>query len=171
MNILDLIIAVILVLGAIRGYQKGFFYEAATLAGLVAGVFIAILLASIAGNIVESLFEWNTQVIKIVVFILVFLLVVWLIRLLGALLTKLFKALMLGFVNRIAGFALGLIKWAIILAILFMVLEFIDSGQRVIPKEIQANSSLYSILESLYSQIIDRIGFESNVENIFYVHL
>ncbi len=168
---LDLIIAVILILGAIRGYQKGFFYEAATLAGLVAGVFVAILMASIAGNIFESLFEWNTRVVKIVVFIIAFILVVWLIRLLGELLTKLFKALMLSFVNRIAGFALGLLKWAVILAILFMVLEIMDPGQRIISKEMQANSYLYSMLESLYSLIIDRIGLESNGENLFYVDL
>ncbi len=107
MNILDLIIAIILLLGAARGYQKGFFHEIATLAGLVAGVFIAILAANIAGNIAENLFEWNIQLVRVIVFIIVFIIVAALIRLFGAMLTSIFRALLLGFVNRLAGFLIG----------------------------------------------------------------
>lgn len=161
MSILDLIIAVILLLGAIRGYQKGFFHEAATLAGLVAGIFIAILAANIFGNITESLFDWNIQVVKVVVFVIVFIIVVALIRLFGTLLTNIFDALLLGFVNRLAGFGIGILKWGLILAVLFLVIDFFDHNKTLISEEMQANSFLYPQLERLYALIVEAIGFNA----------
>ncbi len=159
MNILDIIIAVVLMLGAIRGYQKGFFHEVAILAGLVAGVFLAILSANILGNIVISLFSWNIQVVKVVVFVIVFILVVALMRLFGTLLTNLFSALMLGFINRLAGLAIGILKWGLILAILFMLIDLIDHGNWLIKEETRLNSLLYPQLEKLYANITEAIGF------------
>ncbi len=167
MNILDIIIAVILLLGAIRGYQKGFFHEASTLAGLVAGVFIAILAAKIIGNITENLFDWNIQVVKVVVFVIAFIIVVALVRLFGTLLTKVFNALLLGFINRLAGFGLGILKWGLILAVLFLVIDFFDHGKTLITEEMQAKSLLYPQLEWLYALIMDAIGFNAVPETFF----
>ncbi len=171
MNILDLLIAVVLVLGAIRGYHKGFFHEVATLAALVAGVFIAILASSIIAGIAENLFSWNTRVVQIVAFVLVFILVAGLIRLLGSLLTQLFKALMLGFVNKLAGFFVGMLKWALIAAILIMVIDFFDHDGRLIAESLREGSSLYPLLESLYTRIIERMDMAQIQENFFHVTL
>lgn len=159
MNILDIIIAVFLLLGAIRGYQKGFFHEVAVLTGLVAGVFLAILSANIAGNVFESLFSWNIQVVRVVAFVIVFILVVALMRLLGTLLTNLFSALMLGFINRLAGLAIGILKWGLILAILFMLVDMIDHGNWLIKEQTRLDSLLYPQLERLYASITGAIGF------------
>jgi membrane protein required for colicin V production len=149
MNLLDLIIAVILLFGAIRGFQRGFFYEAATLVALVAGVFIAILFANIAGTIINELVNWNIQLVKIIAFVIIFVIVVGLIKMLGHLLTKLFKAMLLGFINKLAGFALGLVKWIVLLSILFAVLDFFDEGRKLLSDELLSGSFLYIQLEKL----------------------
>ncbi len=165
MNILDLIIAVILLFGAIRGFQKGFFHEAATLVALIVGVFIAILLANIAGTIIGELFTWNVQLIKIIVFIIVFMIVVGLIRMLGHLLTKLFKAMLLGFVNKLAGFALGLLKWVILVSVFIAVLDFFDEGRKLLSDELLSGSFLYVQLEKLniLNYIVDNLPDTINV--------
>lgn len=160
MNTLDIIISLVLLLGAIRGFQKGFFHETATLAGLVAGVFIAILAAIIFSNIIENLFSWNTRLVQIAVFIIVFVIVVLLVRMFGLLLTNIFKALMLGFINRFAGFGIGLIKWGLILAVLFMVIDFFDHGQDLISEEMRSGSMLYPRLEWLFTLITRGMGFD-----------
>ncbi|MDR4989234.1 MAG: CvpA family protein, partial [Bacteroidales bacterium] len=101
MNILDIIIAVILIGGAIQGFRKGFFHQIATLAALIAGVFIAILFSNVAGSIISEFVNWNPDVIKVVAFIVLFIIAAGLIRLLGTVLTGLFKAMMLGLLNKL----------------------------------------------------------------------
>ena len=160
MHTIDLVLGIALLLGAIRGYQKGFFHEIATLAGLVVGVFLAILGSNIAGRIAENYVDWNIQVVKIIAFIIVFLAVAWFIRVLGVLLTRLFKALMLGFINRIAGFFTGLLKWALILAVSLMVVDFFDVENSLITGRMRDSSFFFPHLEFLYDYITNAIGFE-----------
>ncbi len=149
MNILDLIIAIILLLGAIRGFQKGFFHEAATLVALIAGIFIALLAARIAGSIIEGLTNWNIQLVMVVVFIVAFLIVAGLIKLLGSLLTRLLKTLMLGLINRVAGLAFGILKWSLILAVIFSLITFFDEGRNLLSEDLLSGSILYTQLEKL----------------------
>ncbi len=165
MNILDIIIAIVLIGGAIRGFQKGFFHEAATLAALVAGVFIAILFSNIAGSIISELVSWRTDVIKIVVFILLFIIAAGLIKMLGHLLTELFKAMMLGFVNKLAGLALGLIKWLVVLSVLFAIINFFDTNNQLLSEEVLSGSSLYVWIERLdiLHYIIDQLPENMNL--------
>ncbi len=166
MHTIDIVISIILLLGAIRGYQKGFFHEMATLAGLIAGVFIAILASNIVGSVAVNLVDWNIQVVKIVAFLVVFLVVAWFIRLLGVLLTKLFKALMLGFINRLAGLVTGMLKWALILAVIVMVVEFFDREGSLITESVRVNSFFFPQLEFLYYYITDAIGFDNFPESL-----
>ncbi len=162
----DLVIGVILFLGAIRGYQKGFFHEVATLAGLILGVLIAILATNLVGAMAEQLVDWDVRAVKIVTFIIVFIFIAWLIRVLGTLMTQLFKALMLGFINRLAGFMTGLLKWGLILAVFLMVVEFFDHGSRLITAEMREKSFFIPQLEFLYAYITDATGFDHLPENL-----
>lgn len=166
MNVLDLIIAVILVLGAIRGFHKGFFHEIAMLVGLVAGVFIAIMVSDKVASIAEELFGWNLQVVKIVAFILIFIIVVMLIRLLGKALTTLFDALMLGFINRLAGVAVGLLKWALLLAIVFNIIAFLDQHHRLLSEKVIEGSMLYGPLNAFLNLFLEFINYENMPEAI-----
>ncbi len=166
MHTVDIVIALILLLGAIRGYQKGFFYEVATLGGLILGVLIAMLASNLVAGMAERLVDWNIRVVKIVTFIIVFIVVAWLIRMLGTLMTRLFKTLMLGFINRLAGFVTGLLKWALILAVLLMVVEFFDHGSRLITEEMRQESFFIPQLEFLYEYITGAIGFDRLPENL-----
>lgn len=149
MNILDLIIATILILGAIRGFRKGFFHEIATLVALIAGIFIASLAARIAGTIIEGLTNWNIHMVMVLVFIVAFLIVAGLIRLLGMLITRLLKTLMLGLINRIAGLAFGILKWSLILAVIFSLITFFDQGHNILSEDLLSGSILYTQLEKL----------------------
>lgn len=169
MNLLDLIIFILLLLGAVRGYQKGFFYEVATFLGLIAGIYMAILVSNIAGNIISGMLDWNIRLVKIIVFIMVFILVVMIISMLGKLLTSLMKALFLGFINRLAGFFTGLAKWALILSVAFVVIDYFDSGKRIISEEMQDTSYFYKQLERLSDKILHGIQVDRIHESTFLV--
>ncbi len=171
MNLLDLIIAVLLLLGAARGFQKGFFHEVATLLALIVGIYLAILASNIAGHIVSGIVDWNIQIVKIIVFILVFFTVAITIRGLGHLLTKLMKALFLGFINRLAGFVTGLIKWALIMSLAFVIIDYFDGEKRLISQEMQDSSYLYRHLDRLSDRLLQGIRLDKIPESTFLVTL
>ncbi len=159
MNLLDLIIAIVILLGSIRGYQKGFFHEVATLLGLMAGVYLALLSANVVANILKSMVEWNTGVIKAVVFVVVFIIVVFLVRMLGQLLTNIFKALMLGFINRLAGFFTGMLKWALLSGLAVSLLLFLEWN--IIKPEVLESSWIYPKLEGITETFLSFIQFQT----------
>lgn len=147
MNLLDVITGIILILGAIIGYRKGFFHEATGLIALVAGIYLAVLLTQIAGAIAESLTSWNIHAVKITVFIIVFILVAVIVRLIGAALTKIFKVIYLNFLNRLAGVLFGFLKWAFLLAVIINIIEYLDSSKQVISESLIEDSRLYPLLD------------------------
>ena len=168
-NLLDIVIIILLLLGAIRGYQKGFFHEVATFLGLVAGVVIAIVSARMVGEATENLFDWNVEIVKAVVFVVMFIIILTIVQLLGSLLTSLFKALMLGFINKLAGFAVGALKWALLLSIFFMIIDFVDALREIITPEMRAGSYLFMQLERLSDWVLMQLGVYTEIsETIFY---
>ncbi len=147
MHTIDIIIAIVLIFGAFRGFQKGFFHEAATLIGLIAGGYAAIVFSNVIASIIESLTSWNIQLVRIIAFIIIFLLVVALMNLLGQLITKLLKAILLGFVNKLAGLLFGIIKWGFLLAVIIFVVEYFDSDNQILTDEMMMSSLFYPLLD------------------------
>ncbi len=149
MNLLDLIIAIILFFGAVRGYRRGFFLEIATLAALVAGIFFGLLVMDIAASVLEALISRNILILKIIVFLIIFGLVAAIIHFLGEILTRLFKIMMLGLVNRIAGMLLGTLKWILLFAVAVVVLDFFNLSEDLLNTDLVSNSFFYSKIEKM----------------------
>ncbi len=147
MNLLDIILIIPLILGGIGGFRRGFFLELATLAGLILGVFLAAILADVAGQVIIAIVDWNPVPVKILVFVIVFILVLMLARALGAALTKFFKVVMLNFFNRLAGMVFGFIKYAFILSILLIFLNFLDQHIDILSDQAREGSYLYGLIE------------------------
>jgi membrane protein required for colicin V production len=90
MNVFDIIIAVILLFAAVRGFMKGLFSEVASLIAIVAGVFCAIHFSYYVEYFLnDSVLKWSHQTNKIVAFAVTFLAVVLFIIFIGKVLTKL----------------------------------------------------------------------------------
>lgn len=149
MNLLDLIIATILFFGAVSGYRRGFFLEVATLAALVAGIFFGLLAMDIAASVLEALITKNILIFKIIVFLIIFGLVAAIIHFLGEILTRLFKIMMLGLVNRIAGMLLGTLKWILLFAVAVVVLDFFNLSEDLLNTDLVSNSFFYSKIEKM----------------------
>ena len=135
MNVFDIVIAVLLIIGFVRGLMKGLFVEVASLVALIGGVYGAIHFSYFAIDFLGEKLSWDEEYIKIAGFALTFLLIVLLILLIGKLLTKLAGMIALGIVNRILGGIFGLIKFAFVLSVIVMFLTnlnknitFLDEG-------------------------------------------
>lgn len=153
MNVLDIILAALILFGLVRGLMKGLFVEIASLVALVAGVYGAIHFSNFAATFLTDKTDWDEKTVNIAAFATTFVIIVLAIALAGKALTKLADFAALGIANKILGGLFGGLKTAVILSV---VLTVFDSMNRAIPltdDETIENSALYHPVKSLVPMI------------------
>lgn len=169
MNHVDIILAIPLTIGAIRGFSKGFILEVASLAGIIIGVFLAALFSGLISELLLGYVDWNPNAMKIVAFIIIFILVVIIVKIIGRLIEKFFKLIGLNFLNRIAGLVAGVLKFAFILSVILIFFNYINREELLMSKETQDESFLYNPVASLVPSILpgqDFLNFEEILEKV-----
>lgn len=114
MNYLDIVLAILLILSAINGFVKGFVEELAGLVALILGIWAALRFSDRVAQWLIDQFNWTFEHLNIIAFFITFILVVILVNLIGSWVNKMVKAVSLGFINRLAGLAFGVIKLSLI---------------------------------------------------------
>ena len=117
MNVLDIILAALLLFGLVRGFMKGLFVEVASLVALIAGVYGAIHFSNFAAEFLQSKTEWNEKTINITAFAITFVVIILTISLAGKALTKLADFAALGILNKLLGGVFGALKIGLILSV------------------------------------------------------
>ncbi len=149
MSILDIIIAVILLFGLIKGLIKGLFVEITSLVGLVLGVYGAIHFSHFLANILESRVAWDESMIQLVAFAGTFLVILLALVFLGKGLTKIAETASLGMFNKILGAFFGVLKYALILSVVFLVYDQLNSSIKFLKKEKAKESVLFEPVKNL----------------------
>lgn len=121
MNLVDLVLGVILLLGAIRGLVRGLIGELIGLASLVVGAILALLLAPAVAALLPPLLP--APAAYATAFGVIFIGTLVAARILGGLLTRLVKNTPLGPLNRILGGAVGVFKAGVLVLILLMIFQ------------------------------------------------
>jgi len=158
MNWIDAVIVILLILAAVRGFINGLIKEVASLAALVLGVWGAIHFSRFTAAKLYDYFDLTGRYVGIVAFIITFLIIVIIIHFIGLLVDKLMEAVALGFVNRLLGIVFGLFKSVLILSVVFVVLNAIDSRRHFLPREAIERSSLYKPISDIAPAIFPVIG-------------
>ncbi len=150
MGILDIILLVILLFGAVRGFMNGFFVEIASLVSLALGLYGAIHFSYFVADFLKDKFEWSEKTIQIVAFAITFVIIVTIISLSGKLLTKIADKIALGALNKILGAVFGVMKLGLILSVVLIVFDrFNSSILPLVEKEKLENSTLYTPVKNL----------------------
>lgn len=143
MEVIDIIIIVLGVIGLIDGFKDGFIKELAGLVGLVGGILLARkLYLSVAVSLTPML-GTSEKTTQIIAFILIMLVVPMACSVIAWLISKLLKSVGLGFVNRLLGGVLGVAKMAIFAGLLITGIEAFDFGGKIISPERKEASALY----------------------------
>ena len=143
MEALDWIIAVFLGIGFVMGFMKGFFRQLASLVGLIAGLLIARALFVTVGEQLAEAVGSSVTFAQILSFFLIWILVPFALSILASLLTRMFDAISLGFVNRLSGAFMGLVKYAFFISLAIHFIEFADSKDFLIHETAKQRSLLY----------------------------
>ncbi len=157
MNIIDIIIAVILLLGLINGFKRGLFIEITSLLGLILGVYGAIHFSGYLANILESSVKWDASLIQIVAFAGTFLVIVIGLVMLGKLLTKIAETIMLGFFNKVLGAIFGLIKVGLILSVLLIIFSQFNKTLKFMDRSKVERSTLYEPVKNFAPWIFPKM--------------
>ncbi|MGN0033776.1 MAG: CvpA family protein [Candidatus Limimorpha sp.] len=157
MNYLDIIISVLLLLFAIKGYRNGIIRETFSLAAFIIGIFGAIKLSNVVGEKLSTMIELSPEVLSIISFILVFIILTIIIDLIGKIISNLVKALSLGFIDKIGGFLLGVAKGFLIIGILINTLGFFGLKDSI-AKETREKSALYKTAEDVADWLYENKG-------------
>lgn len=147
MNWLDILFLSIIGISSFLGLWRGLVREVFTFLGIVGGALIAGRTYELVLPFVEK-FISSANLAKIVSFILIFLVAAILIHLLGVVISKLFKILFLGWLNRIFGLLFGLIKGvAIVLVAILLLSKFpLASSKKLLEDSIVAPPA-FTLLE------------------------
>lgn len=122
LNDLDLVILVFVGVGAFIGLFRGFLKEAVGTVGVVLAAIVANLVSPYALPHLGQMMD-NATLAAIVVWAVIFLVSMFLMHKIASLLQHTLRAISLGWVNKLAGFAFGAIKYCLIAALAISVIE------------------------------------------------
>lgn len=157
MNYLDLIIGAMLIIAAIGGYQKGFIKSLASLIALLAGIYFAIYFSDVVAEWLIKHIEIKRKYLFIVAFIITFAGVSFLVHLLGVLLDNIASLSALGLLNKISGMILGIAKGVILVSILILLFNLVNSNNEFLCEKTRKGSFLYNPIGSVAPLLLHNI--------------
>ncbi|WP_163710110.1 CvpA family protein [Mangrovibacterium lignilyticum] len=159
MNYIDIILGVLLIIAAVRGFIKGFVVEVASLAALILGIWGAIHFSYFTADFLTGTFNWDTEHIGLIAFFITFVLILVVVHILGNVLTSLVEAMALGLLNHLAGLLFGVLKTALILSIVLVFFDRIDEDAHIISKDTKEESRVYEPLKNLVPTLLPFLNF------------
>lgn len=154
MNYLDIVIAIPLLWGFYRGFMKGAIMEAATLAAFFLGVWGGMYLSDGLAGMIRNWFSSESPYIPIISFAVIFVGILMLVFGVAKLVNKFVDDASLSIINKIAGGALGALKFALLVSLMQFVVAAIEKDVKVVPPEIRQGSLLYEPLEKVAPAVI-----------------
>lgn len=158
MNWIDAVIIILLILSMVSGFINGFVREFASLTALILGIWGAIRFSSFTAGKLYDYFDMTGQYVGVVAFLITFLLIVVLIHFIGLIIDRIIESASLGFVNRLLGIAFGFLKTILILSVIFVVLNVIDSKRPFLPREKIEQSMFYNPISDIAPALFPIIG-------------
>jgi membrane protein required for colicin V production len=157
MAVIDIVLGALLLFGLVRGFMKGLFVEIASLVALVAGVYGAIHFSYYVAEFLQTRTAWAEKTINITAFAITFVIIIVVIALAGKALTKLADFAALGILNKLLGGLFGVLKVGLILSVLLIVFNKLNSTITFVDEEHIEDSLLYKPVKSIAPLIFPNI--------------
>ena len=154
MNYLDIIIALPLIYGLYKGFNRGFVMEIFIVLALLIGLYIAFFFSDQIVRYSIDLTDERPSYLPSLIFVVVFLAVGIGVYAVGKLLEKVIKISMLSLPNKIAGMLLGFLKFLYIAGSILVFISSFQAASNMLPKETLKNSLLFPIATQFVSNTI-----------------
>lgn len=145
MNVIDLVILILLLIGAYTGFRKGLLMELISIGAFFIAIILGIKLLDWGIMVLSDYIEGYDSLLPIFSFTLIFLAIIISLFFLGKIVKRVLDMTLFGSLDDIAGSLLGIIKWALFISIFVWIFESFG-GQ--IDAELTKTSYLYSPVSS-----------------------
>lgn len=149
MNLLDILIGVILILGFYKGFKNGLVLELTSLLGLILGIVGAFYLSREYGLYIGNWLDWKDEYLRITTFLLSFLGIVITVSIIGKLITKLIDFVALSFFNKSLGGLFGVLKFVLLLSVFLLLFNVVNTKFNFVSESTLKDSYSYPILSAL----------------------
>lgn len=123
MSKIDILILVIVLVGAWRGYKDGFLMGLVTMLALVLGIFLAFKLTGEGMLLISEQFNIDRHALPYVTFLIIFVIVIVLVTWLGKAMRQSIDKTFLGRVDEIMGSLLGAFKTLFMLSVMHWIAD------------------------------------------------
>lgn len=167
MNYFDAIIIVPLLWAVYKGFKKGLIIEIASLVALFLGVWGGAKFSSLSAIYLSKIFSVSEQIMPLLSFAVTFILIVIIVFFIARMLQKVVKAVALSTVNKIAGSAFGVLKFALIIGIVLNIVNNINQEISFMDNEMKESSLLYTPICKIGAMVpgVSEINVTGAVEN------
>ncbi len=149
MTTIDILILIVMGIGLVLGFMKGFFKQLASIVGIIAGLLVARALFGMVGERLAPEIGTSVTVAQIISFVVIWVAVPFVLYLIATLLTKILSAIHLGFVNRLLGGLLGVAISVLWIGVFIQVLQYVDPNSELVSANKKEVSLLYTPIEEL----------------------
>tara|TARA_B100001059_G_scaffold73116_1_gene70444 strand:+ start:2250 stop:2759 length:510 start_codon:yes stop_codon:yes gene_type:complete len=148
-NTIDIILAIALGFGFIKGFYKGFVVEVASLGALFLGLLGAVKFSVYIADLLNEFFDWSPVAVQTASYFIVFIIIVYGISVLAKAVTKIISKASLGLFNKFLGAFFGVLKWAILMSVALFFLEKLNTWITIIDAEMMESSIFYEPITEL----------------------
>jgi len=149
MNIVDIILLICFVPALVQGLRKGFISQVIAIISIIAGVWVSARFTASASTWLAQYIEGSEQVLKVISFALIFIAVIAVLAILGRLLEGTVKLIMLGWLNRLLGMVLSLVKAGLIVGLVIMAFCSLNNTFSLVSEEVLNESVLFPPLKNM----------------------
>ena len=168
----DIVVAIIIILAMIKGYQKGLIVAVFSFIALFVGLAAAIKLSTVVAAYIGKVVKVSEQWLPLIAFVAVFIIVVLLVRAAAAVIERTVQFAMLGWINRLGGMIFYVALYIMVLSVVLFYAEQIGliqsttTGKSLIysyiqplgPKAINAFGSLLPVFKNMFRELQDFFG-------------
>lgn len=165
MSAIDIVILLLLLLGAYKGYTKGLLLEIIGIIAFGVALVAGFKLLSWGIELINTHISIDESLLPYIAFLLLFAAIVIGINLLGKALKKVLDMTFFGTFDSLAGAIVGLFKWALAISVLIWLLNTLEVE---LPTEALAGSYVYPLLQPFAPQVFSTLGeVLPSTENLF----
>lgn len=147
MGILDIVLLLCFVPAIVRGLSKGFIAEIVSLVSIILGAWLAFKFSDLASTWLSNYLQLDPRTLHVLAFAIIVILTILLLYWLGQILTKIIKIATLGWLNRLMGMVVGILKVALLLGIIIMVFEGINEKWSLVKPAVTDDAVVYNALK------------------------
>jgi len=157
MGIIDIILLLCFIPAIVTGISKGFVKQAVEFVAIVLGIWAALHFSSTISAWLAQYIHADKVILNIISFLVVVVAITLLLNLVGSLLSKMMNVISLGWLNAVLGIVFGILKTALVLGLLIMLFEWLNSSINLVETKALGESQVYTAIRDFTNKMFPYI--------------